>query len=46
MAVQTLSYEVRMAYLEKEKAAFPKAEIPEYSRHEEFEMLFSILKKC
>ena len=34
-----------MAYLEKERAAFPKAEIPEYSRHEEFEMLLQHIEK-
>ncbi len=45
MAVQTLSYEIRMAYLEKERAAYPKAEIPEYSRHEEFEMLLQHIEK-
>ncbi len=45
IAVQKLRDEVRMGYLEKERAVFPKAEIPEYSRHEEFEMLLRHIEK-
>jgi tRNA (cytidine32/uridine32-2'-O)-methyltransferase len=45
MAVQTLSYEVRMAYLDKERSIYPQTEIPEYSRHDEFEMMLHHFEK-
>lgn len=44
MAVQTLSYEVRMAYLEHEKAAYQPAEKYEFPRHKELELFFSHLE--
>jgi tRNA (cytidine32/uridine32-2'-O)-methyltransferase len=45
MAVQTISYEVRMGFLEREKQQFPVEEVPEYSRHNELQMLFEHLEK-
>ncbi|MDN3610878.1 tRNA (cytosine(32)/uridine(32)-2'-O)-methyltransferase TrmJ [Vibrio ostreicida] len=44
MAVQTLSYEVRMAYLEKEKGQYPAVQEQEYPRHKELEMFFEHLE--
>ncbi|MFW7523694.1 tRNA (cytosine(32)/uridine(32)-2'-O)-methyltransferase TrmJ [Vibrio ostreicida] len=44
MAVQTLSYEVRMAYLEKEKGQYPAVKEQEYPRHKELEMFFEHLE--
>ena len=44
MAVQTLSYEVRMAYLDHEKAAYQPAEKYEFPRHKELELFFSHLE--
>ncbi|KDM91923.1 tRNA (cytosine(32)/uridine(32)-2'-O)-methyltransferase TrmJ [Photobacterium galatheae] len=43
MAVQTISYEVRMAYLEKETQVFPPVSQPEYPRTEELERFFDHL---
>ncbi|GAB6261638.1 tRNA (cytosine(32)/uridine(32)-2'-O)-methyltransferase TrmJ [Photobacterium sp. CCB-ST2H9] len=43
MAVQTISYEVRMAYLDKEAQAFPAEAQPEYPRTEELERFFDHL---
>ncbi|MCG9579135.1 tRNA (cytosine(32)/uridine(32)-2'-O)-methyltransferase TrmJ [Vibrio tubiashii] len=45
MAVQTLSYEVRMAYLEREQSQYEPQEIAEYPRHKELELFFSHLEK-
>lgn len=45
MAVQTLSYEVRMAYLEREQSQFQSQEQAEYPRHKELELFFSHLEK-
>lgn len=44
MAVQTLAYEVRVAFLEREKQAYPVQE-EEYPRHEELEMFYQHLEK-
>ncbi|WP_070970682.1 tRNA (cytosine(32)/uridine(32)-2'-O)-methyltransferase TrmJ [Vibrio sonorensis] len=45
MAVQTLSYEARMAFLEKERSQFPAEEVVEYPRHDDLERFFSHLEK-
>ncbi len=45
MAVQTLSYEVRMAYLEREQSQYEPQETAEYPRHKELELFFSHLEK-
>ncbi|MFM2588972.1 tRNA (cytosine(32)/uridine(32)-2'-O)-methyltransferase TrmJ [Vibrio sp. TBV020] len=45
MAVQTLSYEVRMAFLEREQSQYEPQEVVEYPRHKELEMFFSHLEK-
>ncbi|NOH24175.1 tRNA (cytosine(32)/uridine(32)-2'-O)-methyltransferase TrmJ [Vibrio europaeus] len=45
MAVQTLSYEVRMAYLEREQSQYEQQETAEYPRHKELELFFSHLEK-
>lgn len=45
MAVQTLSYEIRMAYLEKEQSQYELQEVTEYPRHKELELFFSHLEK-
>lgn len=45
MAVQTISYEIRVAHLEQEKLGYPEAEVPEYPRHKELEMLYQHLEK-
>ncbi len=45
MAVQTLSYEVRMAFLEKEQSQYATTELVEYPRHKELEMFFEHLEK-
>ena len=34
-----------MAYLERQRSEFPTAEVPEYSRHEELEMLLQHVEK-
>ncbi|MBA5763294.1 tRNA (cytosine(32)/uridine(32)-2'-O)-methyltransferase TrmJ [Vibrio sp. 404] len=45
MAVQTIAYEIRVAFLEQQKQNFvPQAE-GEYPRHEELEMFFEHLEK-
>ncbi|WP_038175045.1 MULTISPECIES: tRNA (cytosine(32)/uridine(32)-2'-O)-methyltransferase TrmJ [Vibrio] len=45
MAVQTLSYEVRMAYLEYQQSQFVLEDQVEYPRHKELEMFFTHLEK-
>lgn len=45
MAVQTLSYEVRMAYLEREQSQYDVPEQTEYPRHKELELFFQHLEK-
>ena len=45
MAVQTLSYEVRMAYLEREQSQYQSQDQAEYPRHKELELFFSHLEK-
>jgi len=45
MAVQTLSYEIRMAYLDKEQSQYETQEVTEYPRHKELELFFSHLEK-
>lgn len=46
MAVQTLSYEIRMAYLEHEKGLYRVSdEMIEFPRHKELELFFSHLEK-
>ena len=44
MAVQTLAYEVRVAFLERQKQTFPAQE-EAYPRHEELEMFYQHLEK-
>ncbi|GAB7218374.1 tRNA (cytosine(32)/uridine(32)-2'-O)-methyltransferase TrmJ [Vibrio comitans] len=44
MAVQTLCYEVRMAFLENDKAQYPESEPVVYSRHNELEMFYQHLE--
>ncbi|EEX91445.1 rRNA methylase [Vibrio orientalis CIP 102891 = ATCC 33934] len=45
MAVQTLSYEIRMAYLDNEQSQYQAPEQVEYPRHKELEMFFAHLEK-
>lgn len=45
MAVQTLSYEIRMAYLEREQSQYEKPQELEYPRHKELELFFEHLEK-
>tara|TARA_Y100001956_G_scaffold37850_1_gene37195 strand:- start:316 stop:1041 length:726 start_codon:yes stop_codon:yes gene_type:complete len=45
MAVQTLSYEIRMAYLEREQSQYEVKEQSEYPRHKELELFFEHLEK-
>ncbi|MEF1290063.1 tRNA (cytosine(32)/uridine(32)-2'-O)-methyltransferase TrmJ [Vibrio sp. M260118] len=45
MAVQTLSYEIRMAYLDKEQSQYESQQATEYPRHKEFELFFTHLEK-
>ncbi|KOO14321.1 tRNA (cytidine/uridine-2'-O-)-methyltransferase [Vibrio xuii] len=45
MAVQTLSYEIRMAYLDNEHSQYQVQEQVEYPRHKELEMFFTHLEK-
>jgi len=45
MAVQTLSYEIRMAYLEQEQSQYADPESVEYPRHKELELFFTHLEK-
>ncbi|UUM30100.1 tRNA (cytosine(32)/uridine(32)-2'-O)-methyltransferase TrmJ [Vibrio japonicus] len=45
MAVQTLSYEIRMAYLEREQSQYTEEAQEEYPRHKELEMFFTHFEK-
>ncbi len=45
MAVQTLSYEIRMAYLDKEQSQYEPQQATEYPRHKELELFFTHLEK-
>ncbi|EGQ9293602.1 tRNA (cytosine(32)/uridine(32)-2'-O)-methyltransferase TrmJ [Vibrio vulnificus] len=45
MAVQTLSYEVRMAYLRHQQSQYPRQETAEYPRHSELELFYQHLEK-
>lgn len=45
MAVQTLSYEIRMAYLERQQSQYTVEEESVYPRHKELEMFFEHLEK-
>ena len=45
MAVQTFSYEIRMAYLDKERSQYDVEDEVEYPRHKELEMFYSHLEK-
>ncbi|KLN62707.1 MULTISPECIES: tRNA (cytosine(32)/uridine(32)-2'-O)-methyltransferase TrmJ [Vibrio] len=45
MAVQTLSYEIRMAYLEREQSLYEPQDVIEYPRHKELELFFAHLEK-
>jgi tRNA (cytidine32/uridine32-2'-O)-methyltransferase len=44
MAVQTFSYEIRMAYLDKEQSQYSQPEAEEYPRHKELEMFYEHLE--
>ncbi|CAH8189282.1 tRNA (cytosine(32)/uridine(32)-2'-O)-methyltransferase TrmJ [Vibrio aestuarianus] len=45
MAVQTLSYEIRIAHLDYEKKGYPSQPQEVYSRHNELEMFYEHLEK-
>jgi len=45
MAVQTLCYEVRVAYLDQLQAQYPPQEEEQYPRHKELEMFYQHLEK-
>ncbi|KOO10883.1 tRNA (cytidine/uridine-2'-O-)-methyltransferase, partial [Vibrio xuii] len=45
MAVQTLSYEIRMAYLERQHSQYTVEEESVYPRHKELEMFFEHREK-
>ncbi|QXO16795.1 MULTISPECIES: tRNA (cytosine(32)/uridine(32)-2'-O)-methyltransferase TrmJ [Vibrio] len=45
MAVQTLCYEIRVAYLNQQQAQFAPASEVEYPRHHQLEMFYSHLEK-
>ncbi|MBN8033799.1 tRNA (cytosine(32)/uridine(32)-2'-O)-methyltransferase TrmJ [Vibrio vulnificus] len=45
MAVQTLSYEVRMAYLRHQQSQYPTQETAEYPRNSELELFYQHLEK-
>ena len=45
MAVQTLSYEIRMAYLERQQSQYTVEKESVYPRHKELEMFFKHLEK-
>lgn len=45
MAVQTLCYEVRVAYLDQVQAQYPPQEEEQYPRHKELEMFYQHLEK-
>ncbi|MCL9775960.1 tRNA (cytosine(32)/uridine(32)-2'-O)-methyltransferase TrmJ [Vibrio methylphosphonaticus] len=44
MAVQTLSYEVRVAHLDRESQQFPAQDEPDYPRHKELELFYQHLE--
>ncbi len=44
MAVQTLGYEIRMAWLEKQAAQYPEVQPEEYPRHKELELFYQHLE--
>ena len=44
MAVQTISYEVRVAHLNREKSRYPAQAENEYPRHKELEMFYQHLE--
>ncbi|EHH1181591.1 tRNA (cytosine(32)/uridine(32)-2'-O)-methyltransferase TrmJ [Vibrio vulnificus] len=45
MAVQTLSYEIRMAYLRHQQSQFEPQDVAEYPRHSELELFYQHLEK-
>ncbi|EHK8999630.1 tRNA (cytosine(32)/uridine(32)-2'-O)-methyltransferase TrmJ [Vibrio vulnificus] len=45
MAVQTLSYEIRMAYLRHQQSQFEPQDVAEYPRHNELELFYQHLEK-
>ncbi|USD41710.1 tRNA (cytosine(32)/uridine(32)-2'-O)-methyltransferase TrmJ [Vibrio sp. SCSIO 43135] len=45
MAVQTLSYEIRVAHLNREQAQYSAEQVAEYPRHKELEMFYDHLEK-
>lgn len=45
MAVQTISYEVRVAHLNLEKQKYTNDEVSEYPRHKELELFYQHLEK-
>ena len=45
MAVQTISYEIRVAWLDWQASAYPVAEQEEYPRNKELEMFYDHLEK-
>lgn len=45
MAVQTLSYEIRMAFLDKQQSQFSEPSEEEYPRHKELELFYEHLEK-
>ncbi|MGV2989135.1 tRNA (cytosine(32)/uridine(32)-2'-O)-methyltransferase TrmJ [Vibrio sp. E150_011] len=45
MAVQTLSYEVRVAHLDRASQQFPAQDEPDYPRHKELELFYQHLEK-
>ncbi|MDR9829768.1 tRNA (cytosine(32)/uridine(32)-2'-O)-methyltransferase TrmJ [Vibrio sp. FNV 38] len=45
MAVQTVSYEIRMAFLAEEQSQYPQAEQPDYPRYELLEQFYAHLEK-
>ncbi|GAA5647244.1 tRNA (cytosine(32)/uridine(32)-2'-O)-methyltransferase TrmJ [Vibrio proteolyticus] len=45
MAVQTLSYEVRMAHLNRQQQQYPPQEAQDYPRHQELERFYQHLEK-
>ncbi|MGF1749864.1 MULTISPECIES: tRNA (cytosine(32)/uridine(32)-2'-O)-methyltransferase TrmJ [Vibrio] len=44
MAVQTLSYEVRVAHLDRESQQYPAQDEPDYPRHKELELFYQHLE--
>ncbi|EPS3400901.1 tRNA (cytosine(32)/uridine(32)-2'-O)-methyltransferase TrmJ [Vibrio vulnificus] len=45
MAVQTLSYEIRMAYLRHQQSQFEPQDVAEYPRHNELELFYQHLEQ-